>query len=142
MAGGALIGGVSSYKAAKKKGARGWKLAGATLAGAAIGSVGGGGAGTFRAVKVARAAYNARKGSQFVKGRAAHNAWTKAMKRVVPGGKYDKRLRGTKKARMQKVYSCRETLALQEVFIQKSSDFNLRNKLENRPKTGWHRENK
>jgi RHS repeat-associated protein len=97
MAAGALIGGYSSYKAAKKKGLKGWKLWGSVAGGAALGSIGGIGGGTYRSLKVARAAYNRTRGSQLVKGRAAHSAWDKAMKRVVPGGKYNKTLRGTKK---------------------------------------------
>ncbi|OCA85770.1 Wall-associated protein [Bacillus sp. FJAT-27225] len=97
MAVGALVGGVSSYKAAKKKGLSGWKLWGSVAGGAAFGAVGGVGLGAFRAAKVARGVYNSTKGAARFKGTAAHNAWTKSMKRVVPGGKYNKSLRGTKK---------------------------------------------
>ncbi|MCM3313308.1 DNRLRE domain-containing protein [Bacillus sp. FSL K6-6483] len=39
---GGVIGGISSYKAAKAKGAKGWKLFGATAGGAALGAIGGG----------------------------------------------------------------------------------------------------
>ncbi|MFC0298736.1 RHS repeat-associated core domain-containing protein [Geobacillus jurassicus] len=97
MAVGALIGGVSSYKSAKSRGLKGWKLWGFVAIGAGLGAIGGIGSGAYRAAKVARNIYNITKGPAYVRGRAAHQAWTKAMKRVVPGGKYDKPLRGTKK---------------------------------------------
>jgi hypothetical protein len=97
MAVGALIGGVSSYKSAKSRGLKGWKLWGSVAIGAGLGAIGGIGSGAYRAAKVARNIYNITKGPTYVRGRAAHQAWTKAMKRVVPGGKYDKPLRGTKK---------------------------------------------
>ncbi|MFZ7751950.1 hypothetical protein ACO1DC_06470, partial [Bacillus velezensis] len=41
MVAGALIGGISSYKAAKAKGARGWRLVGSVALGAAGGAIGG-----------------------------------------------------------------------------------------------------
>ena len=49
---GGAIGGISSYKAARAKGARGWKLVGATAGGAALGAVGGVG------LKAAKGWYN------------------------------------------------------------------------------------
>ncbi|ASS92197.1 hypothetical protein [Aeribacillus pallidus] len=69
---------------------------GSVAIGAGLGAIGGIGSGAYRAAKVARNIYNITKGPTYVRGRAAHQAWTKAMKRVVPGGKYDKPLRGTK----------------------------------------------
>ncbi|MED4130763.1 RHS repeat-associated core domain-containing protein, partial [Shouchella miscanthi] len=49
---GGATGGISSYKAARAKGARGWKLVGATAGGAALGAVGGVG------LKAAKGWYN------------------------------------------------------------------------------------
>ncbi|WP_255293640.1 DNRLRE domain-containing protein [Bacillus wiedmannii] len=99
MAAGAAFGGVSSYYSAKKSGARGWKLAGAVAGGAALGAIGGVGGGSYRALKVARKAYNKMLGTPRRKGIAAHDAWGKAMKNVVPGGKYEKPIRGNKRTR-------------------------------------------
>ncbi|MEK5520917.1 DNRLRE domain-containing protein [Heyndrickxia sp. FSL W8-0423] len=96
MAVGAVLGGISAYKSANKKSLKGWKKWGYVAGGTALGAVGGVGAGAYRASRVARAAYKTTKGAARFKGTAAHNAWTKAMKKVVPGGKYNKAIRGTK----------------------------------------------
>jgi len=133
MAAGALIGGVSSYKAAKKRGLKGWKLWGSVAGGAALGSIGGVGAGTYRALKVARYVSNSTKGSQLVKGRAAHNAWDKAMKKVLPGGKYNKTLRGTKKRPDAQFLRGRVVLELKSKHTRKSS---YRKQLNNYKKAG------
>ncbi|MEK5248793.1 RHS repeat-associated core domain-containing protein [Bacillus sp. FSL R9-9530] len=102
MAAGAAFGGVSSYYSAKKSGARGWKLAGAVAGGAALGAIGGVGGGSYRALNVARKAYNKMPGLPFKKGQAAHKAWGKAMKNVVPGGKYEKQIRGDRSTKATK----------------------------------------
>jgi uncharacterized protein RhaS with RHS repeats len=52
---GGVIGGVSAYRAAKRKGKRGWRLVGATVGGAAFGAVGG------RYLKLLNRAYRAKK---------------------------------------------------------------------------------
>jgi hypothetical protein len=67
-----VIGGISSYKAAKARGARGWKLVGKTALGVAGGAIGGGTLkllkGGYRIVKVGRLkGYNDRKGYWGVK---------------------------------------------------------------------------
>ncbi|SEN28291.1 RHS repeat-associated core domain-containing protein [Terribacillus saccharophilus] len=61
MAAGAVIGGVSSYKSAKSRGKKGWRLVGSTLGGAAIGSLGGP---AFRGGKILYSSYKAGKVSR------------------------------------------------------------------------------
>ncbi len=69
---GAGFGGVASYKAARAKGARGWKLVGATAGGAALGAVGGGflkaGKGLYKAGKLSKTYWNAKKVAKANKG--------------------------------------------------------------------------
>ncbi|WP_400242232.1 RHS repeat-associated core domain-containing protein [Niallia sp. JL1B1071] len=121
MAAGALIGGVSSYVTAKKSGTKGWKLWGSVAGGTALGAIGGVGSGTFRALKVARSVSTATKGSHLTKGRAAHNAWDKSMKKVVPGGKYNKTLRGTKKRPDAQFLNGRVVLELKSKYTRSST---------------------
>lgn len=41
-------------------------------------------------------------GLPFKKGQVAHKAWGKAMKNVVPGGKYEKQIRGDRSTKATK----------------------------------------
>ncbi|MFO3790191.1 DNRLRE domain-containing protein [Bacillus mojavensis] len=72
MVAGALIGGVSSYKAAKAKGARGWRLVGSVALGAAGGAIGGNylrvGRTLYKAGKLSKTYWNARKVAKANKG--------------------------------------------------------------------------
>ncbi|MFU0789865.1 MAG: Ntox17 domain-containing protein [Virgibacillus proomii] len=103
---GGVIGGVSAYKAAKRKRKRGWKLVGATVGGAAFGAIGGrffrAGKKLYRAGKLSKTYWNARKVARVSKGTIKRAKNKKGW--VVTSKKHTVRFMGKNSGRRKKPY--------------------------------------
>ncbi|MBS7428579.1 MULTISPECIES: RHS repeat domain-containing protein [unclassified Virgibacillus] len=101
---GGVIGGVSAYRAAKRKRKRGWRLVGATVGGAAFGAIGG------RKLKIVNRAY-----------RSIRNVYKiKKTRRIAKRLKYDST--AAKHASNKKRYVPRHHLATTVVYGKKTLD--------------------